>query len=268
MHAEHDADAPWVAALAGCTVGRAGTAIAEAEGAVRLYRHLARLHARHGRSSYVEIDAPLELFALVRLLRPRHVVEVGVSSGVSSAYLLEALARNGLGRLHSIDLPRFEGRARPSASWSLPRGCGPGWAVPPRLIAGWDLRVGDKRHLLPILAEQLPLVDLFVYDVPHEDAVSRVEFRGLDRLLGPEGVAIADHGPGGGACAALASWARIRGRALLGRRGLGLYGFGARPVGRAPAGERTAEVSGTGSLRSAAADPVPVRGAPVVAIGA
>src|SRR5690348_7177267 len=46
------------------------------------------------------------LFHLVRLLRPRTVVETGVFRGISSAFILSALSRNYLGKLYSIDLPQ------------------------------------------------------------------------------------------------------------------------------------------------------------------
>jgi hypothetical protein len=166
----------------------------------------------------------------VRLRRPRHVVEVGVSSGVSSAYLLQALERNSYGTLHSIDLPQFAGnggrRRRPdTASWVIPEGQSSGWAVPMPLRGRWDLRLGNKRTVLPILADDLPRVDLMVYDVPHSDRDAAREFRELDRRFSPKGVAIADHGPGGGRCTALQGWAVRRGSSAIRCGDLGLYGF-------------------------------------------
>ena len=87
--------------------------------------------AKGGRSSYVQICAPFELHALVTITRPKHVVEVGVSAGVSSAYFLHALKSNGRGVLHSIDLPekQLENGPRPKVSWALPPGKKSGWAV-------------------------------------------------------------------------------------------------------------------------------------------
>lgn len=232
MHPETDPDPVWVAGLAGCPPARARWAVTRAQAEGALYRHLAREHRSEGRSSYVEIDAPLELYAVARLLRPRHVLEVGVSSGVSSAYLLRALKVNRCGRLHSIDLPRrgpARRRARRSpGSWSLPPGRASGWAVPRAVRSRWDLRLGDKRDLLPRLARELSGIELFVYDVPHDDDDAADEFRALDRILSPHGVAIVDHGPSGDLCPALAAWARRRGARPLRRAGLGLYGFRAR----------------------------------------
>jgi hypothetical protein len=159
------------------------------------------------------------------------VVEVGVSSGVSSAYLLQALERNNRGTLHSIDRPKrtpttsSSGPRSHAPSWAIPPGRYSGWAVPERLRGRWDLRIGDKKDVIPLLADDLERIDLFVYDVPHEDRKTREEFFGLDRRLPKGAVAIADHGPGGELCTALAAWASRRRSEPIGRTGLGLYGF-------------------------------------------
>jgi hypothetical protein len=229
MQPEQDPDTAWVRGLSGAGERECQEALGEAQRERRLFSHIAREHEREGRKSYVEIDAPLELHALVRLLRPDHVVEVGVSSGVSSAYLLNALEKNGEGTLHSVDLPSRprrdpEAGKPPQNSWSLPPGRSPGWAVPSRLWRRWDLRLGDKAVVLPMLANQLRRVDLFVYDVPHEDSATRREFRVLDPLVPKGGIAIVDHGPGGGLCAALRSWGRDRQARPIRRASLGLYG--------------------------------------------
>lgn len=45
------------------------------------------------------------LYLTVRLIKPETIVETGVSSGSSSAYILRALYDNQKGKLYSIDLP-------------------------------------------------------------------------------------------------------------------------------------------------------------------
>jgi len=236
MHPESNPDARWVAALADVSEARARRALDEARGEGRLYRHLDRMHRLGGRPSYVEIDAPLELYALVRLLRPRHVVEVGVSSGVSSAYMLEALERVGRGTLHSVDLPKVEtpklARGRPRyPSWALPPGRSSGWAVPFPLRGRWDLRLGDKRRVVPLLVDEGFPVDLFVYDVPHNEADAAREFAAINRRFRNGSVGIADHGPGGGLCTPLKRWARSRRATPVRCAEWGLFGF--RSAGRA-----------------------------------
>lgn len=227
MRLETDPDPEWVAGLTGRSLSVAEGGIEEAQADRRLFAHLEREHRRVGRTSYIEIDAPLELHAIARLLRPEHVVEVGVSSGVSSAYLLAALDRNGRGMLHSVDLPQAPSRSSNGrgSSWSIPPGKSSGWAVPSRLCAQWDLRLGDKADVIPQLAEELRRVDLVVYDVPHEEADLVREFALLNPRMPAGAVAIVDHGPGGGLCKALGRWADRRASAAVRRAGLGLYGM-------------------------------------------
>lgn len=230
MQWETTPDAQWVRALSGASEVRARGALREAASDRRLFGQIQRAHRAGGRPSYIEIDAPFELYAIARLLRPHHIVEVGVSSGVSSAYLLAACARNGHGTLHSVDLPRFEGRARAprrkdTASWVIPDGQSSGWAVPMALRGRWDLRLGDKRTVVPLLAEELPEIHMVVYDVPHSERDAAREFSELDRRLAPGAAVIADHGPGGGCCAPLARWARRRDSAAVRCQDLGLFGF-------------------------------------------
>jgi Methyltransferase domain len=239
MQVERDPDAGWVRDLGGTPMASVRAALREAEDQRQLFNHLDREHRAGGRSSYIEIDAPLELFALARLLQPEHVVEVGVSSGVSSAYLLRALELNGRGTLHSVDLPSRPHRSRraSSPSWTIPEGRSSGWAVPFRLRARWDLRLGDKATVIPLLSGELPRVDLLLYDVPHDEADLVREFACLDRRMRPGTVAIVDHGPSGGLCRALAGWARRRHTQALRREGLGLYGIRVgRPYGAIRAG--------------------------------
>lgn len=236
MHEESDPDVGWVASLAGRPVSTAKAAVEEARSECALFAHLRKEHAREGRESYVEIDAPLELYSLVRLVRPRHVVEVGVASGVSSAYLLKALARNGRGTLHSIDRPSRPrwttvGSKRPRVSWTLPEGRATGWAIPPELTRTWDLHLGEKTETLPKVVGGLPSIELFVYDVPHDDRTAHRDFAPVDLRMPTGAVAIVDHGPGGGSCPALQRWARRRHSSSSLRVGLGLAGMraGGRP---------------------------------------
>jgi Methyltransferase domain len=256
MEPEDDPDVRWVAELSGRSLGAAARAVGEAAQERRLFSHLAREHRAEGRASYIEIDAPLELHALVRLLRPWHVLEVGVSSGVSSAYLLNALARNERGTLHSVDLPKRPkrpGLRGGPPSWSIPTGRSSGWAVPFPLRSRWDLRLGDKGEVVPLLARELPRIDLVVYDVPHNERDLVREFTELDPRIRPGSVAIVDHGPTGGECSALAGWAVRHGSVTHRRAGLGLYGtrFGHRsgPTPRHPRPARDSPADGARGSR-------------------
>jgi hypothetical protein len=80
-------------------------------------------------------------WCVVRHVRPNVVVETGVSRGLSSRVILEALARNGAGRLWSVDLPPLE------EPWRRLTGS----AVPERLRERWTYVRGASRRRLPPL---------------------------------------------------------------------------------------------------------------------
>ncbi len=157
---------------------------------------IARALQSTGRTYYAQFPAPLELYAIVRLTRPDHVVESGVSSGLSTAHILMALRRNGTGVLHSMDLPAFqraERRRRGELSWSIPRGKDSGWAVPAPLKRRWDLRQGPSERLLPALLKDLPRLDLFCHDSPWTPAHLAFEFQAIRKRLHPGSVVVADN---------------------------------------------------------------------------
>lgn len=109
------------------------------------------------------------VWCLTRHLRPSAVVETGVAHGVTSRLILEALERNGSGRLWSIDLPPLE---RP---WRKQIGI----AVGERHAGRWTYIEGSSRRRLPALLSQLGRVDLFVHDSLHSERNVRFE---LDRV--------------------------------------------------------------------------------------
>jgi hypothetical protein len=96
-------------------------------------------------------------YAVTRAIRPSIVIETGVAHGVSSAFFLAALAANGAGELHSIDLPPLD-----SGSESRIGAC-----IPDRLRGAWTLYRGTSRRLLPELIRRLGGVDLFMHDSLH-----------------------------------------------------------------------------------------------------
>ena len=122
-------------------------------------------------------------YITVRAFRPDVVVETGVANGVSSAYLLLALDKNGRGRLHSVDLgnPVF-----------LPAGKPPGWIVPESLRNRWNLLIGDSRQLLPKLLSELRTVDVFIHDSLHTYDQMLWEYRAAYPYLRPGGLLFSD----------------------------------------------------------------------------
>ncbi len=186
----------WIAALTGARRRDLVRTLAELDALVPLAEEIRHRHLAAGRSFYAQIGAPFDLYAIVRLLRPKQVVEAGVSSGVSSSHFLAALRRNRRGTLHSIDLPtRQKGPilAPGESSVSLPPGHATGWAVPEALRVGWDLRRGPTQRLLPGLVDELDSIDLFLHDDLHTPRHLAWELATIGPKLHPGSVVLADN---------------------------------------------------------------------------
>lgn len=104
------------------------------------------------------------LYGMVRERKPETVVETGVHWGVSTAFILQALADNGKGRLYSIDLPNV------NLDWLNNQKLGrktTGFLVPESLRCNWSLILGDATVELPKLLERLSSIDMFHHDSRH-----------------------------------------------------------------------------------------------------
>ena len=171
-------------------------ALRETAGLLSMERGIHRVLERSGRTYYAQFPAPLELYAIARMVRPRHAIESGVSSGLSSAHILMALERNKRGRLHSIDFPQSQKamqRARGELSWSVPPGKDSGWAIPARLKARWDLRKGRSEDVLPGLVRALPSIDLYCHDSPWTPAHLAFECETIQAKLVSGSIVVADN---------------------------------------------------------------------------
>jgi hypothetical protein len=122
------------------------------------------------------------IWSLTRHLAPRHVVETGVAHGLTSRFILEALASNGSGRLWSIDLPPLDRDLRQQV----------GAAVTPELSKRWTYIQGSSRRHLPRLLSDLGQVDLFVHDSLHSERNVRFELDNVWAKLRPGGAAVVD----------------------------------------------------------------------------
>jgi len=122
------------------------------------------------------------IWCLIRRQRPRHVVETGVARGFTSRFILEALARNGEGRLWSIDLPPVDRVSQAQV----------GMAVGDLFADRWTLICGSSRLRLPGLLKAIGEVDLFVHDSLHSERNVRFELDLVWPVLKPGGVAIVD----------------------------------------------------------------------------
>ena len=150
-----------------------------------------------GRDGY---DEGLRLYRLLRELKPVVAVETGVCNGVSTAFLLLALERNGDGELHSIDLPEVAGEEyEPGTFWDgkggavIPPGREPGWTVPPELRHRWHLVLGRSQdELLPLLEQLDRPLEFFMHDSEHSYECMSFEFETTWDALKDGGVIVAD----------------------------------------------------------------------------
>jgi hypothetical protein len=122
-------------------------------------------------------------WCLARHLRPERVVETGVARGLTTRVLLEALARNGGGRLWSIDLPPLLEHGLADET---------GVAVPERLRDRWTLLRGSSRRLLGGLVAGLGRIEVFVHDSMHTTRNVRFELERVWPALTPGGAALID----------------------------------------------------------------------------
>jgi predicted O-methyltransferase YrrM len=145
------------------------------------------------------IDAQF-LYWIVRQLKPTTVVQTGVSNGLSSAFIMLALAKNGPeGRLHVIDLPYVFDPADPH--WTeigglhgvvIPQGKSSGWLVPDIYRDRFDVGIGDAKELMPPLIDRLGPIDMFFHDSDHTYNHMTFEFDQAMRKMAPYGVIVAD----------------------------------------------------------------------------
>jgi hypothetical protein len=120
-------------------------------------------------------------YVLCRIVRPLHIVETGVGNGVSTTFILRALAENGLGRLTSIDLPPAGVRAEAIGS-----------LVPSSLIGQWELVTGASHRLLPGVLHELGDLQMFVHDSRHTYRYVRRELECVSPRLGRPAAVVVD----------------------------------------------------------------------------
>ena len=126
-----------------------------------------RLHAGNHPGNDPYAKKVLIQYALTRASAPDLVVETGVSSGISSTYLLQACQLNGKGHVYSIDIDNRE---------FLAPGNKIGWIVPEHLRTRWTLLLGDSHVVLPHILSQLGKVDIFIHDSSHTYEDMKFEF--------------------------------------------------------------------------------------------
>jgi predicted O-methyltransferase YrrM len=122
------------------------------------------------------------IWRTIQILDPQRVVETGVGHGFTSRMILEGLARQGDGKLWSIDRPPLDPETRGKV----------GIAVGDRFRERWTLIQNSSRRALPGLLRRLGSVDLFIHDSLHTERNVTFELDCAWRALRVGGVAIVD----------------------------------------------------------------------------
>ncbi len=122
-------------------------------------------------------------YSLCVVLTPEIVIETGVASGVSSTFILEALAENGTGHLHSVDLPPLAAREEEGVIGAL---------IPDGVRGRWTLHRGSSRKVLPRLLDEVGEVQLFLHDSLHTRQVMAWEFATVTPSLARPWALVAD----------------------------------------------------------------------------
>lgn len=127
----------------------------------------------------IEAVTSMSLYSLVRTRRPDTVVETGIANGHSSFIILSALARNGVGRLASVDVRQDTGAL-----------------VPPSLAERWTrIIIDDRRPNLAILTERLRPYEpfgVFFHDGDHRFLGQMLDYKVGASGLASDGVLMSD----------------------------------------------------------------------------
>jgi predicted O-methyltransferase YrrM len=161
---------------------------------------LSRRYSAHYLPGWVNLDDALFLYWLVRQVKPRTIVQTGVCNGLSAAFMMLGLIKNGReGRLHVIDLPRvFDPR---DTAWTvegkvygfvIPEGKTSGWLVPETYRDRFEVWNGDAKELLPKMVDKVASIDLFYHDSDHTYNHMMFEFQQAKRKLNNGGLVVGD----------------------------------------------------------------------------
>jgi predicted O-methyltransferase YrrM len=129
------------------------------------------------------------LYCSVRALEPEYIIETGIAHGNSSMVILNAIYKNGKGKLYSLDLPNndthadynFEGENSET-----------GWMVPEILKQYWTKVIGDSKKTLPELLDKLKNIDYFFHDSDHSYEHMTFEFNTIYPFLNKGGIISSD----------------------------------------------------------------------------
>jgi Methyltransferase domain len=183
----------WVADVAGVPVAEARGYMGEVEQDGDLTRHVqaaTQASERRGLADReVRLHKRIGWYALVRALRPVHVVETGTDKGLGSVVLAAALLRNGSGKLTTLDINSDAG-----------------YLISGDYATVTDLRIGDSLDALTGTEEP---VDFFLHDSLHTREHEFAEYEAVTPRLTERAVVLSDNAH---VTDALPNWAERTGR--------------------------------------------------------
>jgi len=166
----------------------------------RYLSELERRHCAHYVPGWVNLEDALFLYWLVRRLKPRTILQTGVCNGLSTAFMMLGLVKNGPeGTVRAIDLPAVFTARDPS--WTIegkvygfviPEGKTSGWLVPEAYHERLEIWNGNAKDLLPKMVDEVDSIDLFYHDSDHSYNHMIFEFHQAKRKLSKDGLVVAD----------------------------------------------------------------------------
>jgi predicted O-methyltransferase YrrM len=166
----------------------------------RYVAEIGQIYRAHYVPGWVNLEDALFLYWLVRQAKPRQIVQCGVCNGLSAAFMMLALVKNGPdGTLRVIDMPPIFNPTDPS--WTtegkvygvvIPEGKTTGWMVPDAYRDRFEVWNGDAKELLPEMVDRLDSLDLFYHDSDHSYNHMMFEFNQAKRKLNKGGLVVGD----------------------------------------------------------------------------
>ena len=186
----------WVAAVTGADAEQAREYIQELDDDQELREHIEMATASSPRRRLADTDVRFARragwYAIVRALRPSHVMETGTDKGLGSCVLASALLRNGSGRLTTLDVNADSG-----------------YLITGRYAEAVDRVIGDS--VAAIRTGSSP-VDVFLHDSWHTYEHERAEFDAIATRLTGGAIVLTDNAD---VTDALLDWSSEHGRNFL-----------------------------------------------------
>lgn len=126
----------------------------------------------------LEYNSCLLLYGVARIIKPAIVLECGVANGYSTFFLINALMRNGYGKLHSVDINTNVGSLLTESEKK-----------------DWVLKILDTKNPrsdFKNFIRSLKCIDLYLHDSDHRYTWQMFEYSQVLSKLDPAGIFISD----------------------------------------------------------------------------